>query len=75
MTYKLSFSQVNKITLFTALVNRETFEDFTAIQESAIVQASVLDGWLNVEVEAKEYKRTKAALQDFDITIVLPNER
>jgi len=57
------------------LVNRETFEDFTAIQESAIVQASVLDGWLNVEVEAKEYKRTKAALQDFDITIVLPNER
>ena len=56
-------------------MDRETFEDFTAIQESAIVQASVLDGWLNVEVEAKEYKRTKAALQDFDITIVLPNER
>lgn len=75
LTYKLSFSQVNKITLFTALVDRETFEDFTAIQESAIVQASVPDGWLNVEVEAKEYKRTKSALQDFDITIVLPNER
>lgn len=75
LTYKLSFNQINKITLFAALVDRQTFEDFTAIQESAIVQASVPDGWYNVEVEAKEYKRTKAALQDFDITIVLPNER
>lgn len=75
LTYKLAFDQMNKITLFAAMVDRETFEDFTAIQESAIVQVAVLDGWLNVEVEAKEYKRTKAALQDFDITIALPNER
>lgn len=75
LTYKLSFDQVNKITLFAAMVDRETFEDFTAIQESAIVQVAVPEGWINVEVEAKEYKRTKAALQDFDITIVLPNER
>lgn len=75
LTYKLSFNQVNKITLFAALVDRQTFEDFTAIQESAIVQASVPGGWYNVEVETKEYKRTKSALQDFDITIVLPNER
>ncbi|WP_370861393.1 hypothetical protein [Parabacteroides faecis] len=75
LTYKLAFDQINKITLFAAMVDRETFESFTAIQESAIVQASVPDGWYNVEVEVKEYKRTKAALQDFDITIVLPNER
>ena len=66
---------MNKITLFAALVDRETFEDYTAIQESVIVQVAVSDGWLNVEVEAKEYKRTKSALQDFDITIMLPNER
>lgn len=75
LTYKLAFDQINKITLFAAMLDRETFESFTAIQESAIVQASVPDGWYNVEVEVKEYKRTKAALQDFDITIVLPNER
>lgn len=75
LTYKLAFDQINKITLFAAMLDRETFENFTAIQESAIVQASVPDGWYNVEVEVKEYKRTKAALQDFDITIVLPNER
>ncbi len=75
LTYKLSFDQINKITLFAAMVDRETFEDFTAIQESAIVQVAVPGGWYNVEVETKEYKRTKAALQDFDITIVLPNER
>lgn len=75
LTYKLAFDQINKITLFAAMLDRETFESFTAIQESAIVQASVSDGWYNVEVEVKEYKRTKAALQDFDITIVLPNER
>lgn len=75
LTYKLSFDQVNKITLFAAMVDRKTFEDFTAIQESAIVQAAIPGGWFNVEVETKEYKRTKAALQDFDITIVLPNER
>lgn len=75
LTYKLSFDQVNKITLFAAMVDRDDFEEFTAIQESAVVQVSVSDGWRNVEVEAKEYKRTKAALQDFDLTIVLPNER
>lgn len=75
LTYKLAFDQINKITLFAAMVDRETFEAFTAIQESAIVQVAITDGWYNVEVEAKEYKRTKATLQDFDITIVLPNER
>lgn len=75
LTYKLAFDQINKITLFAAMVDRDTFDDFTGIQESAIVQASIPGGWHNVEVEAKEYKRTKAALQDFDITIVLPNER
>ena len=57
------------------MVDRETFDSLTAIQESAIVQVAVSDGWYNVEVEVKEHKRTKAALQDFDITIVLPNER
>lgn len=75
LTYKLAFDQINKLTLFAAMVDRETFEAFSAIQESAIVQVAIPNGWYNVEVEAKEYKRTKAALQDFDITIVLPNER
>lgn len=75
LTYKLSFDQINRITLFSAMVDRETFDSLTAIQESAIVQVAVSDGWYNVEVEVKEHKRTKAALQDFDITIVLPNER
>lgn len=75
LTYKLSFDQINKITLFAAMVDRETFDAFSAIQESAIVQVATLNGWHNVEVEEKEYKRTKAALQDFDVTIILPNER
>lgn len=75
LNYKVSFDQVNKITLFASMINRVTFYDFTAIQESAIIQASVESGWKNVEVEIKEYKRSRELLQDFDLTIVIPNER
>lgn len=75
LTYKIDFKRTNKIQLYAALVERDEYDDLTAIQESTVVQASTSDGWLNVSVDAKEYKRTREALQDFDITIVLPDER
>lgn len=69
VTYNISLNKVKKIELFDALVDQETFEKLTSIQESAIIQAKINGVWENIMVEQKEYKRAKATLQDFNITI------
>lgn len=69
VTYNISLNKVKKIELFDALVDQETFEKLTSIQESAIIQAKINGVWENIMVEQKEYKRAKATLQHFNITI------
>lgn len=70
---KVSLERKHQVELYISSVSWERFETLTAIQESTIVQIYSNNTWINVEVVAKEYTRTKASLQDFDITIILPD--
>lgn len=63
------------ITVYAPLVDQETFDSYTHIQDSYVVAVETSDGWMPVEVVTKKYKNTFKALQDFDITIKLPSKQ
>lgn len=73
--YYISMIQQEKLSLYLPLTNADEYNTLSSIYTSAVVQIETTQGWQKVEVDRKESKRGKAALQDFEIALTISYER